>query len=185
MAAQPGEDFKEVAWAPNGQRLAYSKELPGAGFMGAIESVSLKGGPPTRIVSSPKLQGFCWLPDGRIVYSLRQSVNTGADSNLWEVRTVTQTGEPTGHPRQLTNWPGFSFSGFTVTADGKQMEFLRFTAKAHVYVGELDAKGTHLTNTRRLTFDEHFEWPERWTPDSRAVVFGQTAMEAGTSSSRR
>ena len=51
------------------------------------------------------------------------------------------------------------------------MEFLRFTAKAHVYVGELDAKGTHLTNTRRLTFDEHFEWPERWTPDSRAVVF--------------
>jgi Tol biopolymer transport system component len=35
----------------------------------------------------------------------------------------------------------------------------------------LDAKGTHLNNTRRLTFDEHFEWPERWTPDSRAVVF--------------
>ena len=51
------------------------------------------------------------------------------------------------------------------------MEFLRLTAKAHVYVGELDAKGTHLNNTRRLTFDEHSEWPERWTPDSRAVVF--------------
>jgi len=111
------------------------------------------------------------LPDGRIVYSLRQSVMTGADSNLWEVRTITQTGETTGHPRQLTNWPGFSFSGFTVTADGKQMEFLRLTAKAHVYVGELDAKGIHLNNTRRLTFDEHQEWPERWTPDSRAVVF--------------
>jgi len=172
MAAQPGEDFNEVAWAPNGQRLAYSKGLAGTGiYVSAIESVSLRGGPPTRILTSPKLQGFCWLPDGRIVYSLRQSVMTGADSNLWEVRTITQTGEPTGHPRQLTNWPGFSFSGFTVTADGKQMEFLRLTAKAHVYVGELDAKETHLNNVRRLTFDEHFEWPERWTQDSRAVVF--------------
>jgi Tol biopolymer transport system component/predicted Ser/Thr protein kinase len=170
--AHHGEYFNEVTWAPNGQRLAYSKGLAGSGiYVSAIESVSLKGGPPTRILSSPKLQGFCWLPDGRIVYSLRQSVNTGADSNLWEVRTITQTGEPTGHPQQLTNWPGFSFSGFTVTADGKQMEFLRLTAKAHVYVGELDAKGTRLNNTRRLTFDEHFEWPEWWTPDSRAVVF--------------
>jgi len=172
ITAQGGERFHQVAWSPNGQRLAYSKALAGTGiYVSVIESVSLKGGPPIRILSSPKLQGFCWLPDGRIVYSIRQSVNLGDDSNLWEVSTINQTGGSAGEPRQLTNWPGFSFSGFTVTADGKQMEFVRFTAKPHVYVGELDARGTRLNNTRRLTFDEHFEWPERWTPDGRAVVF--------------
>src|SRR5579863_8530006 len=111
VTAQNGESFRQVAWSPNGQRLAYSKTLSGAEvFVSAIESVSLKGGPPTRVLSSPKLQGFCWLPDGRIVYSLRQSAMIGADSNLWDVRTITQTGESTGDPRQLTNWPGFSFS---------------------------------------------------------------------------
>ncbi len=146
LTAQHGEYFYQVTWSPNGRGLAYSKGLAGNGiYVSAIESVSLKGGPPIRILSSPKLQGFCWLPDGRIVYSLRQSVMTGADSNLWE-RTINQTGEPAGEPRQLTNWPGFSFSGFTVTADGKQIEFLRLTAKAHAYVGELDAKGTRLTS---------------------------------------
>jgi predicted Ser/Thr protein kinase len=83
LTAQPGESFRQVAWSPNGQRLAYSKTLSGAAiYVSVIESVSLKGGRPTRVVSSPKLQGFCWLPDGRIVYSLRQSVMTGDDSNL-------------------------------------------------------------------------------------------------------
>lgn len=96
---------------------------------------------------------------------------TGSDSNLWEVRTDTRTGESVGSPRQITNWPGFSFSGLTLTTDGKRMEVLRLTAKSHVYVGELKARGMHLEGPRRLTLDEYSEWPERWSPDSRAVVF--------------
>ena len=133
----------------DGQRLAYSKGLAGTGIYVEHhrESVSLKGGSPTRISIKPKveLQGFCWLPDGRIVYSLRQSVNTGADSNLWEVRTITQTGEPTWPPPTTNKLAGVLLlrSSRLHWADGKQMEFLRLTAKAHVYVGELDAKGTH------------------------------------------
>jgi len=59
VAAQQGEAFNQVAWAPNGQRLAYSKRLAGTGiYVSAIESVSLKGGPPTRIP-------FCTSPAGR------------------------------------------------------------------------------------------------------------------------
>jgi len=43
MTAQHGEYFNEVTWAPNGQRLAYSKGLAGSGiYVSVIESVSLK-----------------------------------------------------------------------------------------------------------------------------------------------
>src|SRR5579864_9287958 len=44
ITAQGGEHFSQVAWSPNGQRLAYSKSLAGTGiYVSVIESVSLKG----------------------------------------------------------------------------------------------------------------------------------------------
>jgi len=51
------------------------------------------------------------------------------------------------------------------------MGVLRLTSRPHIYVGELEANGTRLTNPRRLTRDEYSEWPARWTPDSRSAVF--------------
>ena len=39
-----------------------------------------------------------------------------------------------------------------------------------VYVGDFSASALRLRAPRRLTLDEHNDWPEAWTADSRAVV---------------
>ena len=61
MAAQPGEDFNQVAWAPNGHTSRVpSKGLAGTGiYVSAIESVSLKKAWPSHSdsIKLQKLQG--------------------------------------------------------------------------------------------------------------------------------
>jgi hypothetical protein len=68
----------------------------------------------------------------------------GSDSNLWAIKTDIRTGEPKGEPGRITNWAGFAFSDFSVTADGRRLEFLKSTSQADVYLGELESRGTHL-----------------------------------------
>ncbi len=160
-----------MAWSPTGERIAYVKFHPALDkFEASIESCDLKGGQTAVILSDPKLQDFCWLPDGRMIYSLRQSLSTN-DSDLWELKTDLRTGEPAGKPRQLTNWVGSSLTKLMATADGKRLAFLKGSFEADVYVGELEARGMRLKAPRRLTLDEHDDFPSGWTPDSKAVLF--------------
>jgi Tol biopolymer transport system component len=80
-------------------------------------------------------------------------------------------GQMAGKPQQLTNWPGFSFSFFTDTADAKRLAFLKINYESDVYVGDLDAKVMRLAGMRRLTLDDHNDFPTGWTPDSKTVLF--------------
>ncbi len=174
LAATRGNWFGRIVWSPDGQRIADMKfHVARGGIERSIESFDPKGGPPTVILSDPKLQDFCWLPDGRIFYSLGVSITweLEVDSNLWEIKADPRTGEPTSEPHRITHWPDFSFSDLSLTADGKRLAFLKLTAQHHVYVGELAANATHLKTPRRLTLDERNDFPFDWTRDSKAVLF--------------
>ena len=148
--------------------------LAGA-FECAIEDRDLQGGPAVLVTAGANLcqnpQGFWWAPDGRLIFSLAEPSPNANDSNLWEVKLDPRTGKPENKPARLTNWVGFSFASPTLTADGKRLAFLKWNFQSNVYVAELKAGGTKLTTPRRLTLDEHNDWPNAWTSDSRAVIF--------------
>ena len=114
---------------------------------------------------------FLWYPGGRFIYTMSEPPPHQDDSNLWEIRVDTRTGQPLGKPRQLTEWTGVTIDHFNGTQDGKQLAVTRISSPASVYVGELEAGGHGLKQPRRLTLDEHNAYPGGWMPDNKTVLF--------------
>jgi eukaryotic-like serine/threonine-protein kinase len=168
------ERLQAVNWAPDGQRLAYiraARPTPESYRM-SIESCDLKGANRTVVVpeSDLWLLDSYWLPDGRMVYSRRESPGSN-DCNLWQIGIDTHTGAPAGKPKRITQWAGSSLWGLSASADGKRLVLQKATFQAQVYLGELAAGGTRMNPPRRLTNDEAIDLPTAWTPDSKAVLF--------------
>ena len=171
-----GAGFSQLVWSPDGNRIAYLKiDANFERFECSIENRDLQGGTPVRVLTSEKLcqnpQGFWWARDGRFIFSLAESGPNSNDSNLWQVRLDSRTGQPHDQPSRITNWSGFSFASPTGTSDGKRLAFVKLNYQTNVYLAELQNGGNKLTTPRRLTIDERSDNPTAWSRDSRFVVF--------------
>ncbi len=172
--------FGPVAWAPEGQRIAYVR-LRGTAATSQflIEIRDLRTGKSAVVDSDPRLNleaemlnwqpAVSWTHDGRVVFALHEE-HPNVDSNAWAIRVDPETAEPKGKPTRLTNGPG-AISSFSITADGKRLAFIKNTLQPQVYVGELDSAAKALRNNRRLTLDQRENLPFSWTPDNRSVIF--------------
>lgn len=171
VAQSAEEHFHLPRWSPDGRRIAYVKHRPSGGPRATIESRPLEGGEATVILSDPNVGWVHWLPDGRILFERFEPPPNEKESNLWAVSVDPRKGTASGEPRRLTLWAGFAFGGFSVTADGKRLVFLKRRNQADVYVAELEGGGTRLKTPRRLTLDDRGDWPSAWTRDGETVLF--------------
>jgi Tol biopolymer transport system component/DNA-binding winged helix-turn-helix (wHTH) protein len=161
-----------VAWSPDGKRIVYQRfswnteklEL-------SVESCDLKGTKCVTVLSDPEMIDFWLGQDGRLIYSRSEPPPNQKDSNLWEIRIDPDSAKQSAEAKRITNWAGFSFRGLTGTTDGNRLAFMKASVEFDVYVGQLERNGAGLKTPRRLTLDDHDDFPFAWTPDSKAVIF--------------
>jgi eukaryotic-like serine/threonine-protein kinase len=171
LALGENEWLQAVHWSPDGQHLAYVKWQPKKD-QNSLETCGLTGANRTVVVSDPArlLMDFCWLADGRIVYS-DQWPRLSPNCELWHNAMDSQAGTPAGKPKRITQWEARSITSLFAGADGRRLAFVKTTVQEQVYVGKLTAGGTRLLPPRRLTNNGTMNTPSAWTADSRYVLF--------------
>ena len=171
--AEAGADgrFLQLQWSPDGQRIAYMKSVGPAGNQKvSIESIDPVSGARKEIFSSPGLQSFCWTVNSQLFLALQEAPPNERDTNLWQA-PARPDGEFDAPPHQLTKWAGFSFWDLSATADGARLAFVKSGSQADVYVGQLNQHGGKLADVRRLTLDEHNDWPSAWASDGSVLFY--------------
>lgn len=187
FAAPTNRTVTDVAWTPDGGSVVYVARLSGSDPV--IETRHIESGRTTIVATVPRLSGFCWTRDGRLLYT-QVDPPPAQTYALWEQVIDPQTGRVAGEPRRLTRWAGLTpGSELSVSADGRRVMLTLGRGEDDVYVAEIFSAGPQLRNIKRLTFSNTNDVPTGWLLDSRTVlldsnrngnfdVFSQSLVEA-------
>jgi serine/threonine protein kinase/Tol biopolymer transport system component len=157
-------------WSPDARQLIYGVEdHPDSP---RVLSRDLQSGAEIELLSASeikKMQDITWLPDGRMLYSVGKDSGDGCDH--WTMRRDFKSGKTVEAPKQITNWSGFCMSGASVTADGRELVFLK-TVPGHMtsYVAEISEGGRQLRNLRHFPLSENSDAVIDWMADNKEVL---------------
>jgi DNA-binding winged helix-turn-helix (wHTH) protein/Tol biopolymer transport system component len=151
------------SWSQDGRRAVYFQFNTSDG---SLVSRDLQGGTAVPVVRFPdwtSLTDFVWLRNGRLIYA--------NGCNFWALRLDPRSGKAIDQPSQLTNWSESCVGGLSETSDASRLVFQRWKRLTTTYVADLDANGVLSTSAHRFILNEHSNWAEAWTIDSKAVVY--------------
>lgn len=170
----PGFVIGPPAWAPDGQRFAYLKDVYWPGYSTEevqIEMYELASGKTDLILNDYRLQyGLVWTRDNRILFSRAEEPPNQGESNVWSLKVDTRPGWRWGAPVRLTSGPDWK-PVINMSADGKRAVFIRTNIAPTVFVADVDARTHEIGKLQRLTLDERQNRPYEWTPDGKSVLY--------------
>jgi len=106
-----------------------------------------------------------------MVFSAKTSGATNNACNFWIMRHDLRTGKIVEQPRRLTNWTGFCMWPTSITADRKKLVFTELFSHSTISMADLQRAGTRVSNLRRFTSIDSWDWPCAWTSDGKALIF--------------
>jgi DNA-binding winged helix-turn-helix (wHTH) protein/Tol biopolymer transport system component len=177
-----GEDsFSRAAWSPDGEHFAYARtKTRYYAFRRApdtqIEVFDLARGTST-LVQDTGPRGVprggaavAWLPDGSLLYSVREPQPNQQDTNLWSIALDSSRTRALRSPVRVTSGKGIAVQ-LSFSNDGTRLALRRHNPQPDIYVADLNARGKSLGVLRRLTLDQRLDYAMDWTPDSKSVIF--------------
>ena len=161
-------------WSPDEQLVVYEQVDENGP---RLVSRDLKGGSVVSVLSpseAKRLNDYRWLPDGRLIFALWETVPEEGTCNYWQTRLDLQTGKSVEKPTRVTNWVGSCVGGTIATADSKRLAFGQWIGHTSVYVADFQPGGSSISAPNRLTLDVGYNEPLRWTADSKTLLFSST-----------
>jgi Tol biopolymer transport system component/DNA-binding SARP family transcriptional activator len=148
-----------LTWSPDGRQLAFVSGNPAYAFAttafgnlgpSSIWTVTLGGGPPTRLTTGPFTFGSpVWTPDGRGIFYASNA------AGAWDVyhQKVDADGRPDDAPRRLTT--GLNAHGISVSRDGTRLAYSRMNLRSNIFAAPISPRSPTPTTSLRALTDEN------------------------------